>query len=55
MEFQDRLLFGTDICSFGAPFLMADLLRDWRDTKSISEEAFNKVAKGNAVKLLGLQ
>ena len=54
-EFQDRLLFGTDICHFGMPFPMVDLLLEWRDTKKISEEVFNKIARGNAVKLLDLE
>jgi len=54
-EFQDRLLFGTDICFFEMPFPMVDLLSEWRDTKKISEEVFSKVAKENAVKLLGLE
>ena len=54
-EFQDRLLFGTDICFFDMPFPMVDLLREWRDTKRISEGVFNKVARENAVKLLGLE
>jgi predicted TIM-barrel fold metal-dependent hydrolase len=53
-EFQDRLLFGTDICFFDMPLPMVDLLREWRDTKKISEGVFNKVARENAVKLLGL-
>ena len=53
-EFQDRLLFGTDICFSEMPFPMVDLLIEWRDTKKITEEVFNKVAKENAVKLLGL-
>lgn len=53
-EFQDRLLFGTDICFFDMPFPMVDLLLEWRDTKRISEMVFDKVARENAVKLLGL-
>jgi len=53
-EFQDRLLFGTDICSFDMPFPMVDLLLEWRDTKKISDAVFNKVAKQNAVNLLNL-
>jgi len=53
-EFQDRLLFGTDICHFEMPFPLVDLLLEWRDTKRISEGVFNKVARENAVKLLGL-
>jgi len=54
-EFQDRLLFGTDICYFEMPFSMIDLLLNWRDTKTISESVFNKVARENAVKLLSLE
>jgi len=53
-EFQDRLLFGTDICFFEMPFRTMDLLLEWRDKKKISEEVFKKVARENAVKLLGL-
>jgi len=54
-EFQDRLLFGTDICFFDMPFPMVDLLVEWRDAKKISEVVFNKVARENAVTLLGLE
>jgi uncharacterized protein len=53
-EFQDRLLFGTDICFFEMPFPMLDLLSEWRDKRKISEGVFRKVARENAVKLLGL-
>ena len=55
VEFQDRLFFGTDICGFDTPFPMVDLLLAWRDTKRISEDVFRKVARENAVKLLGLE
>lgn len=54
-EFQDRLFFGTDILAFDMPLPMIDLLLQWRDAKKISEEVFNKVARLNAVKLLGLE
>ena len=54
-EFQDRLLFGTDICFADMPFPMVDLLLEWRDTGKISETVFNKVARENALKLLGLE
>lgn len=53
-EFQDRLMFGTDICDFKTPFPMVDLLNDWRDSKKISEEVFNKIARENAIKLFNL-
>lgn len=53
-EFQDRLLFGTDICSFEMPLPMIDLLLEWRSTEAISDLVFNKIARENAVKLLDL-
>jgi len=54
-EFQDRLLYGTDICGPEMPLPMIDLLLEWRDAKKISEEVFSKVARENAVKLLELE
>jgi hypothetical protein len=53
-EFQDRLLFGTDICFFEMPFRTMELLLEWREKKKISEQVFRKIAGENAVKLLGL-
>ncbi len=53
-EFQDRLLFGTDICGFDTPFNMAELLIEWRDAGKISEPVFNKIARENAIKLFDL-
>lgn len=54
MEFQDRLLFGTDICRADQDLPMGKLLIDLKEKGKISEEAFRKIAKDNAVKLLGL-
>ena len=53
-EFQDRLMFGTDICEFDTPLPLVDLLLKWCDTKKITEQVFNKIAKDNAMKLLSL-
>jgi uncharacterized protein len=53
-EFQDRLLFGTDMCGFGMRVELPDLLIEWRDTDKISEAVFNKVGRENAIKLLDL-
>jgi uncharacterized protein len=53
-EFQDRLMFGTDVCAFDTPFPLVDLMLEWRNTKKITETVFNKVARENAIKLLGL-
>ncbi len=53
-EFQDRLMFGTDICGFDNRFPMIDLLKEWRDGKKISGEVFEKIARANAAKLFRL-
>lgn len=53
-EFQDRLLFGTDICAPDTATPLVDFLLELRRKKKISEAVFLKVAKENAVKLLGL-
>lgn len=53
-EFQDRLLYGTDLCGFTMPIPLGNLLIEWRDSGKISAEVFNKVARENAIKLLGL-
>ncbi len=53
-EFQVRLMFGTDITTPGTPTPLVDLLLKFRDEKRISEEIFQKVARENAVRLLGL-
>lgn len=57
-EFQDRLYFGTDRCNVeaeavGRPGIMT-LLLDWRNSGKISETVFQKIARENAIKLLGL-
>jgi len=53
-EFHDRLLFGTDICAPDTPTPLVDLLLRLRDSGGISETVFNKVARENAIRLLGL-
>jgi len=53
-EFQDRLLFGTDICAPDTPTPLVDFLTGLRDSGKISETIFNKIARENAIKLLGL-
>lgn len=55
-EFQDRLMFGLDICSppsMEMPKLMKFLL-ELRGNGSISETVLNKVAFENAVRLLNI-
>ena len=53
-EFQDRLMYATDICSFGKMCPMDEFLLKLRADGSISEEVFQKVAKLNAKRLLKL-
>ncbi|MCK4374333.1 MAG: amidohydrolase family protein [Candidatus Brocadiae bacterium] len=53
-EFQDRLLFGTDICAPDTPTPLAGFLLELRDSGRISDEVFHKVAYANAAALLGL-
>lgn len=47
-------MFGTDITIPGTPTPLVDLLLKFRNEKRISEEIFQKVARENAVRLLGL-
>ncbi|HRU04404.1 MAG TPA: amidohydrolase family protein [Candidatus Brocadiia bacterium] len=53
-EFQDRMLFGTDICFKDMPFHTKALLLQWRAEGKISETVFRKIARENAIKLFGL-
>jgi predicted TIM-barrel fold metal-dependent hydrolase len=53
-EFQDKLLFGTDICVEGQRSPMAVFLQKMKAEGKISDAVFEKIARGNAIKLLGL-
>jgi hypothetical protein len=53
-EFQDRLMFGTDICAPDTPTPLVDFLLELKNTGKISELVFNKVARENAARILGL-
>ena len=53
-EFQDRLMFGTDICAPDTPTPLVDFLIDLKESGKITETVFNKVARENAIALLGL-
>jgi hypothetical protein len=53
-EFQDRLYFGTDICTADADLPLADFLSGLRDTGRLSAQAFARIARTNALELLGL-
>lgn len=53
-EFQDRLMFGTDICRFSTPTPLVDFMLKLRNEKKISEEVFQKVARENIIRILDL-
>jgi predicted TIM-barrel fold metal-dependent hydrolase len=52
IEFQDRLMFGTDICAPTTPTPLVDLLLKLRDDGDISKDIFEKIARKNAAALL---
>jgi len=54
-EFQDRILFGTDMCFRTMPVPLVDLLQEWRANGKISEAVFQKGGREKAVKLLELE
>ena len=54
-EFQDRAYFGTDFCSVGMDIPLVRTLLQWRDEGRISKTAFEKIARGNAIRLLNLE
>lgn len=53
-EFQDRLLFGTDICAYDQPVPLVDFLLSLCKDNKIDEVVFQKIARENAIKLLHL-
>lgn len=57
-EFQDRLMFGMDLCQPEAERsykpLLPPYLKELRDSGEISKEVFAKIERGNAIRLLGL-
>jgi len=53
-EFQDKLFFGTDICRPGQYMKLSHWLDDAAEKGYISEEAYRKVSRENAEKLLGI-
>ena len=53
-EFQDRLYFGTDICAPSNEPMLSFWLDDAMRAGKISESAYQKVCRGNATRLLGL-
>lgn len=53
-EFQDRLMFGTDICTPGGEMPLVEFMIKMRDENKISETVFQKIARENAIRILSL-
>ncbi len=53
-EFQDRLCYGTDLCTADGSMPLAPFLLDLKKTGRISEAVFKKIARENAIRLLHL-
>ncbi|NPV46560.1 MAG: amidohydrolase family protein [Armatimonadetes bacterium] len=53
-EFQDRVVYGTDICWPGQEVLQSQFLLDGLATGRLSQQAFDKIARTNAEALLGV-
>jgi hypothetical protein len=53
-EFQDKLIFGTDLCVPGQKVPLVPFLTGQRDSGKITHEVFKKIARENAVRLLNL-
>lgn len=53
-EFQDKLLFGTDICHVNQKVPIVPYLKDALTKRRISEGAYRKITEENARKLLEL-
>jgi uncharacterized protein len=54
-EFQDRLMFGTDICFATQTLPLASFLTGLRDQGRLPDAAFRKIARENAIRLYGLE
>lgn len=53
-EFQDRLLFGTDICMPGQQVPQGETMREALASGLLSKTAYEKICHKNAERLLGL-
>ena len=49
------MFFGTDICYATQPLPLATFLTDLRDRGAINQSVFMKIARENAVRLLGIK
>ena len=54
-EFQDRLMFGTDMVNTNMSFPLEDFLDKAVAEKKISEKTYKKICRDNAVRILDLE
>jgi hypothetical protein len=54
VEFQDRLMFGTDICTPTQDLPLAGFLIQLRAAGKLPDPAFQKIARENAIRLYKL-
>jgi len=54
-EFQDRLLFATDLCHHNQDAPIVSFFKELHKEGRISNAAYEKITRGNAVRLLGLE
>ena len=54
-EFQDKILFGTDICTNAFAIPLSQYLDEAVKNGKISEEAYRKISRENAIKLFNLK
>lgn len=53
-EFQDKLLFGTDFCHHNQEVPIVDFIKNAFREGKISQEAYDKITRKNAQRILGL-
>jgi uncharacterized protein len=53
-EFQDKLMFGTDLCHIKQETPIVDYFKDIKEKKIISKSAYEKITHKNAEKILNL-
>ena len=53
-EFQDRIMYGSDICYHDDYIGQTDFMNNLLDNNLITEEVYDKIARENAYRLLSI-
>jgi len=53
-EFQDKVMFGTDICFFRHPFKLKAFLDELYQTGKLAPQVYVKIVRNNAIRYFGL-